>query len=72
MFVHSGVRFYKIYTSWLTNLIYRYIFDHNNLVEEQNGFKRSHQWCKKQLIIVTPILKQAQTEQGNIFTAFVE
>lgn len=57
---------------WLTNYEYQQVDDHNILAEEQKGYKTNHQGCKEQLVIYSIILKQVQTDSGNIFTAFVD
>lgn len=63
---------YKILTSCISNRIYKHVNSNNVLAEEQKGCRKGHQGCKEQLIIDSVILKQAQKEQRNLYTAFID
>lgn len=57
---------------YIINRIYKHVDNHNILADDQKRCKRNHQECKEQLFINSVILRQAQTELRNIFTAFEE
>ena len=63
---------YKIITAILTHKIDTHLQVHNILTEEQKGCRKKNQGCKEQLIIDSTVMKQAEKDQRNLFTCYID
>ena len=63
---------YKIMTSCITNVIYKYIETQKILTEEQKGCKKLSQGCKEQLTIDAVIHKQVQSNKKELHTMYID
>ncbi|XP_015437850.1 PREDICTED: uncharacterized protein LOC107192997 [Dufourea novaeangliae] len=62
---------YKIITSIITQKIEAHLQTHN-ILTEQKGCRKNSRGCKEQRIIDTVIMKQAEEQQRNLHTCYID
>lgn len=63
---------YKLFTSILTNKIYKHIADNQLMPKEQKGCQRGSYGCKEQILIDTMITEHAKKNKKSLYWVYVD
>lgn len=63
---------YKFITAIISEKINKHLTINNILTEEQKGCRKGSQGCKEQLVIDSIIMKQAEKQQRNLHTCYID
>lgn len=63
---------YKIISSTIYKKIEQHLQKYNIITEEQKGCRKNNQGCKEELIVDSVIMKQAEKQQRNLKTCFID